>query len=228
MKFLKWFSLFFMSICVTFAIGLFVGFRMEKFFYPQEVKDMVLQAKEPEKEIIVRQEASVEEDAQAGNALSETQVIAVFSNEERIGADTTYVIIERNMDTDEKVETIGRIPEMYMGMNREQFLSCMEDYEASPPLIELERGFVSLEVQSFSGSRVEVLMNYSYVKPSKSFYVVVYDGMVTVLLEDKETLYLQTGMEVLDLPETIQQELIQGMFVADEESLYDFLENYTS
>lgn len=229
MKVLKWFSLFFMSVFIAFGIGMFAGWRLEAYFYPEDgLKDMALQDREQEAPLVVPQEPS----GLQGNFLQSSpdveQVIAVSGSDERMNADTVYVLIERNMDTDEEVENISRIPEMYLGMNREQFLASMEDYEASPPLSELERGFVSLEVQSFSGDRVEVLMNYSYVKPSKSFYVVVYDGLVTVLLEDKETLYLQTGMKVLNLPEDIQQELIQGMYIPDEESLYGFLENYTS
>lgn len=220
MKFLKWFSLFFMSVSIAFVLGIFLGFRLEEFFYPQEGrKDIYLQAKAQKDAIVIE---DVEERSQ------NPSVVAVSGTSECADADTVYVIIERNMDTDEQIENIGKLPEMYMGMNREQFLACMEDYEASPPLSELERGFVSLEVRSFSHEKVEVLMNYSYVKPGKSFYIVVYDGYVTVLLEDRETIYLQTGMKALELPENMQQELMQGMYIPDEENLYDFLENYTS
>ncbi len=229
MKVLKWFSLFFMSVIVTFGIGMFAGWRLEAYFYPEKgLKDIALQERESETPLVVLQEPSRSQGDFLHSSQDVEQAITVSGSDERMNADTVYVLIERNMDTDEEVEIINHIPEMYLGMNREQFLACMEDYEASPPLSELERGFVSLEVQRFSGARVEVLMNYSYVKPSKSFYVVVYDGLVTVLLEDKETLYLRTGMKVLNLPEDMQQELIQGMYVPDEESLYDFLENYTS
>ncbi len=221
MKFLKWFSLFFMSVSIAFMAGVLLGFRLETYFYPEDgMKNMFLQAKAQEEPIIVVEEEDMHTEA--------APAVAVSGSKECIDADTVYITIERNMDTGEEVENVGRLPEMYMGMNREQFLVSMEDYEACPPLSELERGFVSLEVQSFSEAKVEVLMNYSYVKPGKSFYIVVYDGLVTVLLEDKETLYLQTGMKAFDLPESMQQELMHGMFMPDEESLYDFLENYTS
>lgn len=221
MKFLKWFSLFFMCVSVAFVAGVLLGFRLEAYFYPGEsMKNKYLQVKAQEDPIII--EEKYEEHVKT------SQAVAVSNTSECIDANTVYITIERNMDTDEKIEHVGRLPEMYMGMNREQFVACMEDYEASPPLSELERGFVNLEVKSFSGEKVEVLMNYSYVKPGKCFYIVVYDGLVAVLLEDKETLYLQTGMKVLDLPESIQQNLIQGLFIPDEESLFDFLENYTS
>ena len=52
-----------------------------------------------------------------------------------------------------------KLPDKYVGMNREQFLEAMELYEAFPPLSEMERGFVSLEVLSFSRKRVVVQMN---------------------------------------------------------------------
>ena len=31
-----------------------------------------------------------------------------------------------------------------------------------------------------------------------------------------------------DLPEELHQQMIQGLFVPDEQTLYDFLESYTS
>lgn len=222
MKFLKWFSLFFMSVSIAFVGGLLLGFRLESYFYPQEdMKNKYMQVKAQKEPVII-----VEEQEERTPVTPE--MVEVSGTGERIDADTTYILVERNMDTDEKIENVGKLPEMYLGMNREQFVASMADYEASPPLSELERGFVSLEVQRFSQEEVKVLMNYSYVKPGKCFYVVVYNDLVTVLLEDRKTVYLQTGMRALDLPESMQQELLQGMFIPDEESLYDFLENYTS
>ena len=57
------------------------------------------------------------------------------------------------------VETTQRLPDKYVGMNREEFLQAMDLYEAFPPLSEMERGFVNLEVLSFSRERVVVQMN---------------------------------------------------------------------
>ena len=93
---------------------------------------------------------------------------------------------------------------------------------------ERERGLVSVEVRRFSTEEVEVLMNYKYVKPSESFYIIVFDDEIRVLLDDKQTVYLETGIRAPELPMSLQQEIMQGMFVPSEEALYDFLENYTS
>lgn len=223
MKFLKWFSLFFMSMCITMLVGIGIGFQLKGYFYPGNEADkqgIYLQTEDSGDSMVFIQNDVVQEE--------EPQVLAVSSSEERVDADTIYILYERDLLTGDEVETSLRLPQMYLGMNREQFVMSMEDYEANPPLSELERGFVNLEVLSFSPAKVEVRMNYNYVKPSSSFFVVVYDGKVVVLLEDRETVYLQTQIEVLDLPQGIQQDIIQGLFVPNEESLYGFLENYTS
>ena len=147
---------------------------------------------------------------------------------QKLNAGTSYVLEEIDLRNDTVVETSWKLPAKYIGMNREQFLEAMELYEASPPLEELERGFVSLEVISFSPQKVVVQMNYDLMQPGSSFYLMVEDNFVVVYLEDKTTVYMDTDISLKDLPEDLQQEIIQGMYVPDEESLYDFLENYSS
>ena len=155
-------------------------------------------------------------------------VVEVAAGEEKIDADTVYIIAETDLDTGNVVETCTRIPQKYIGMNREQLLENLSDYEANPPLSELERGFVSAELLSFSTNQIEVQMNYQYVQPTGSFYIVAYDNRVVVMLEDKKTVFLDTVIQVTELPPDIQQDVMQGLFIPNEESLYDFLENYTS
>lgn len=163
--------------------------------------------------------AAVRED---GSALTAAAV------SETLNVETEYVLEERDMAGNTTVETTWRLPDRYVGMNREQFLQAMEVYEAAPPLSELERGFVGLEVLSFSRERVVVQMNYRYVLPSSSFYLAVYDNEVIVYLEDRETVYIETGISLEDLPEDLQRDVIQMLRVEDEEALYDFLEAYSS
>ena len=104
----------------------------------------------------------------------------------------------------------------------------MDVYEAFPPLSELERGFVGLEVLSFSRERVVVQMNYKYVQPSSSFYLAAYDNKVIVYLEDKRTVYIETEILLDSLPFEIQESIMDMMWMENEEKLYDFLENYSS
>lgn len=217
MKLRKGISLFFVYLAVSFCLGMILGFSLDRIIYPdRKMKEIVEQtpqtAEQETVEFVVRDEPIVEVSAQ----------------EDKINADTIYIVLEKDMDTSQIIETSTRIPQKYIGMNREQLIENLKDYEANPPLSELERGFVSLELLSFSTNQVEVQMNYQYVQPSGSFYIVAYDNYVVVMLEDKRTVFLDTVIKVSDLPTDIQQDILHGLFIPNEESLYDFLENYTS
>lgn len=166
---------------------------------------------------IVQEESGTKEDAEEVLFLPETLCV-----------DTEYVLEETDVLNHTVVETTWRLPNKYVGMNREQFMQAMDVYEAFPPLSELERGFVGLEVLSFSRARVVVQMNYKYVQPSASFYLAVYDNKVIVYLEDRETVYIETEIMLDSLPPQLQQNIIEMMWIENEEKLYDFLENYSS
>ena len=159
---------------------------------------------------------------------SPDEVMEAASSYETLCVDTAYVLEETDILHHTVVETTQRLPIKYVGMNRGQFIEAMKLYEAFPPLSEMERGFVNLEVLSFSRERVVVQMNYRYVQPSESFYLAVYDNEVVVYLEDRKTVYIETEIELDSLPEQLQRDIIQMMWIENEEKLYDFLENYSS
>lgn len=173
-------------------------------------------------------DSPVSEETDSGEFPSEPEVMDVSFIAERITTDTEYVLEETDNRNQTVVETTWKIPAKYIGMNRGQFLEAMKEYEAFPPLSELERGFVSLEVLSFSKERVVVQMNYEYTQPSSSFYLMVRDNYVVVYLDDQETVYMYTDILLTELPDNVQQDIINILFVPDEESLYGFLETYSS
>lgn len=215
MKFVKGISLFFIYPLVMFGIGFYAGVECMHFFYPGS--NPVRETQELPEENWPEQIAD-----------NQTAIVDVAASHETLSVDTEYVLEETDIASHSVVETILTIPQQYVGLNREQFLECMEQYEMYPPLSELERGFISLEVLSFARERVVIQMNYQYVQPSNSFYLAVHDNEVVVYLEDKETIYINTGILLEDLPEEVQLEIIQMLWMEDEETLYHFLENYSS
>ena len=66
------------------------------------------------------------------------------------------------------------------------------------------------------------------MEPSASFYLAVYDNNVIVYLEDMKTVYIETDIRLDTLPEKLQQEIMEMMWIENEEKLYSFLENYSS
>ncbi len=216
MKGKKSISLFFACIIISLCIGIALGLNLDDFLGGKKVPGIpritpIELIKVPENVII-----------------HEEPVVDVSTKEDTINADTRYVILEKDMDTGKIVKTHTKMPEKYLGLTREQLIQQLENYEVNPPLTELERGFVGLELLTFSVNQVEVQMNYQYVKSSGSFYIVAYDNKLVVMLEDRKKVFLSTQIEVNELPYDVQQDVLLGLFIPNEESLYDFLESYTS
>lgn len=221
MKILKGISLFFIIPCIILAIGIYIGCVFDNFFYPGEEK------KQAQKE-----ERTLDEDTAylIEETLQTTEEVKIVSapKEEILNADTEYIIEEYDTKRDTLVETSWDVPAKYLGMNRDEFIQAMELYALSPPLSEQERGFVGLEVVSFSSQRVVIRMNYAYVEPSSSFYLKVENNSIVVYCDDNETVYMYTDITADMLPEYIQTQVIMGMFMKDEAALYNFLETYSS
>ena len=235
-KFVKGIGLFFIYPLVLFGLGFYAGVCTTHFFYPGEQKKGFYY--EPGNTIVPSAEESEEPEEffpvgddciDYETASEEFKDLRETSNiSETLCVETEYVLEECDIDGDTTVETIWKLPDKYVGMNREHFIEAMELYEAFPPLSEMERGFVSLEVLSFSRKRVVVQMNYRYVQPSNGFFLAVYNNKIIVYLEDKETIFIETDIVLEQLPENIQQDIINMMWLDSEEDLYNFLETYSS
>lgn len=217
MKFVKRISYFFVIPVFFLGLGVFLGVWGIRFFYPGNVGQL-------------HQEALPDVLTESpGNNIEEVPESAeVLSPGDTLCADTEYVLKETDVLRNTSVETSWKVPHKYIGMNRERFLESMELYAAHPPLSEVERGFVGLEVLSFSREKVVIRMDYRYLQPSESFYLAVKDNEVIVYLQDQSTVYINTGIRLETLPEKIQLQIMDMLFVQDEEALYDFLETYSS
>lgn len=172
------------------------------------------------------------QDLQKSESQEETEAFSGFldavAQSSVLCSDTEYVLEETDVLRGTVIETVGQLPGKYVGMDRESFIMALEQYEASPPLSERERGFVGLEVLSFSREKVVVQMNYRYVQPGESFYLALQNHEIVVLLEDKQTVYIETGIPAEALSQELQEDLIDMVYVENEASLYDLLEAYSS
>ena len=213
MKFVKSISLFVVYPLITAACGFALGLGCSHFYYKGKMtQNAAAQEILLGQEILARQQAEkaleqmslqMQETLSMSDADISNETTEVAALKETLSVDTEYVLEEMDIDDHTSVETIWRLPSKYVGMDREQFLEAMELYEAFPPLTEQERGFVGLEVLSFSRDRVVIQMNYRYVQPGDSYYLAVKDHEVVVYLEDQETIYMYTGINLEQLPDHI-------------------------
>ena len=230
MKVLKGIGLFFVYPATMLLVGFWGGMQASNYFYPGETTEESYEAVQETHEthktqfnLTVDERRSVQEQESADSAVK-----SVSAQRETLAADTEYVLLETDVLRGTEVETSWKLPSPYIGMDREQFLTAMENYSSFPPLSEMERGFVGAEVVSFARERVVVRMNYQYIQPGTGFYLAVENHEVVVYLEDKETIYINTGILLEELPEELQIEIMEMRFVEDEGALYNFLETYSS
>lgn len=214
MKFVKRISLFFIIPVGMYTLGFYSHMKLQEEFYPGRF----------------RMEQTQQESARASaEASAEPQVIPTALEEEQvICADTQYIIEEVDMKKDTSVETKWKVPDRYIGMDRERFVREMELYQQSPTLKDQELGFISAEVVSFSKAKVVVRKNYIFKELCTSFYLVNEKNFVVVYCDDLKTVYMNTNISLDTLPDELKQEIIQNKYIATEEELYNFLESYSS
>ncbi len=60
------------------------------------------------------------------------------------------------------------------------------------------------------------------------YYLVEEFGFVNIYWDDLETIYEYTEIQMKDLPQDLQDEILKGKGLLNEQELFDFLENYSS
>lgn len=234
MKIVKGIGLFFIYPLFMLTLGFYAGVEAERYFYPAgQEKDAPVQEEHGKGRDEAQGPETEPSDEPTDYGIAEGltgdgEVLEAAAGRETLCVDTEYVLKETNILDHTEMETRRKLPDRYVGLNREQFLDVLKLYEAFPPLAEQERGFVGLEVLSFSRERVVVRMDYRYIQPTADFYLAAYDNRVLVYLEDRETVFIETGIRLETLPPELQQSIIRMMRVEGQEELYNFLETYSS
>ena len=81
------------------------------------------------------------------------------------------------------------------------------------------------EIQSGeSGKDTQVMQE---VEPYR-YYLVAEENRLNVHDYATKIFLFNSGIQVSDLPQDLQEQLENGIYFADEEALYEFLENYSS
>ena len=74
----------------------------------------------------------------------------------------------------------------------------------------------------------QLSLNKGQALKDDCYYLKELNGYVVVYLSDKKTVYEYTDISLEDLPENLQKEIQNGKYIETSESLYGFLENYSS
>lgn len=211
MKFVKRISLFFIYPLSMFSLGFASNMAIMEYFYPGGQKESVQTEEKPE--------VKEKEPYQIEVSVSEEPVVT---------ANTQYILQEYDALNKQVNEMEINAPDKYIGLNREMLAEEIESYNQNPSLTDLEKGFIYMELVSFSGKRIVVRKSYEPVEETKGFFLLNENHYVVVYNKGLSDIYMNTDIRVEELPQKLQEEIINMKFVEDEGELYNFLESYSS
>ena len=141
MKFVKRISLFFIYPLTMYSLGFLSNMMLDDFFYPGNLSIETEVNQMPK-----------ENDAKEMQGPLPLEVAAL--QEPVITADTRYIVVDYDIVTEEVT------PDKYIGLGREKLEEALKEYEVSPSLADLENGFESIELLSFSPDKIVVRKNF--------------------------------------------------------------------
>ena len=168
----------------------------------------------------------------------ETDVISEEEHSEAVLVDTNDVPSVK-VNTDYVIESYDlndytlsindeELPIEYIGLTRDELISVITDYCNYPSEKDMEAGFESMQLISFSEDKVVVRKSFKPQVLPEHFYLMAENHYVTVYYDDRKTIYMYTGIALDGLPENVKREIIGGKYVESVQELYGFLETYSS
>lgn len=158
----------------------------------------------------------------------ELVVSADTNNDQTVTNTTKYILEQYNSKEFTLNEESLPTPADFVGLNREQLINYLHDYEESPSLEDRQLGFESFELVSFSQDQIVLRKTYHPYADNYKYYLIAENGLVTVYYSDESTVYEYTNITTEDLPEELKEEILKGKYIKTLDELYNFLENYSS
>ena len=133
--------------------------------------------------VIPMQQAKAEEEAPG------TAIFTGNNNEAIIKSNTKYILEKYNASDYTLTEEEINVPVEMLGLSRTELIDYLKRYEESPTLEDINQGFLSVEVISFSDDKIIIRKNYEGLLEDDALkedcYILVSErGYVSVYMND--------------------------------------------
>ncbi len=159
---------------------------------------------------------------------AQNKTVSVLQGSDKVTRDTNIIIesYDKNgvlLNRQEKEADAELI-----GNNRLDMLVYANGYREQAPAKEQAEGLERMVLISFSPESVTLAKYYGEPEKEQGYVIGVRDNAVIVYYADRTQVYEYTNIELWSLPERIQSELVEGIYVKNEKELFDFLQTYSS
>lgn len=154
--------------------------------------------------------------------------ILTGNGSDKVTKSTTIIVESYDIDgalIERKEETANA---ELIGNNRLDMLLYANSYREQAPEQEKKEGLERMVLESFSPDSVTLVKYFGEPEEEQGYFIGVKDNAVIVYLQDRSQVYEYTNIELWTLPVEIQYELVEGIYVKNEQELFDFLQTYSS
>lgn len=149
------------------------------------------------------------------SSLEEEQSREARALEQIITGTTQCTIEEYDRNTGELKEATDFAADNLIGMDRQELTDFLRNSNTS---------YYRYSLVAFSPQHVVIRQSRTLYG---TYYLTEEEGKVVVYKGDRKTLFEPTEIQVSSLPEGVQEEIREGLYMDSEEELYNFLENYS-
>lgn len=166
---------------------------------------------------------------QNGNAsTNELLESDVNLNQNLIVQDTTVIIESYDADGDLISREVTNPDAELIGKDRLDTMVYANEYKSKAGEEERMNGLERMVVQAFSSDSVTLVKYYGEPIDEPGYWIAVRDNIVIVYTEDRSEIYEFTNIQLWQLPQEVQYDLVDGIYVNNERELFDFLQTYSS
>lgn len=227
MKRLAGYVLCFIGLCAVFTTCYYISFQRALNHYNEkavERDNQLLKSLEEYK----KQEQLLYSSEQGAVATPEPESSYTSKEQDIIKPGTKYILETYQLKDNSLVrEELAPTADL-IGLTRSEVIIKLSDYMKEMPISEEMDGLYGYELLSFSPKEVVIRKSYNSEMHKFQYYVAVRDGKVIVYYSDRKTVYDQTEIEAVNLPEKDRNELMKGIEVRTRDELYSLLESYSS
>ena len=159
----------------------------------------------------------------------EPMIIPVTAGKKNFILPETRLVTEIiDLKSGEKIKNTTSMPAVFLGFEKEELLSYLNEYMDNLSIQEREKGLVAYDLEAYSTEEIQLKKLYYPDENYHRYYMIYQYGRIVVYHSDKKTVYEYPDIKLYDLPLDIQCKVITGMEIKDDVELYNFLQNYSS